>query len=181
MSTRASAARYARALLDVVIQEGDPEQVERELSAVADLYAGNPELQRALTSPAVPVAAKRGIVEAVVSRAKLSPVLGKLMLMLADRNRLALLPELAASYRERLMEHRQIVRAEVTTAVPLLPDQVTQFEQRLAVATGRHVTMTTRVDPSLIGGAVARVGSTVYDGSIATQLAKMKERLEEQR
>lgn len=181
MSTRASAARYARALLDVVIQEGDPEQVEQELSAVADLYAGNPELQKALTSPVVSVAAKRRIVEAVVSRAKLSPVLGKLMLMLADRNRLALLPELAAVYRERLMEHRQIVRAEVTTAVPLLPDQVTQFEQRLTAATGRHVTMTTSVDPSLIGGAVARVGSTVYDGSIATQLAKMRERLEEQR
>ena len=181
MSTRASAARYARALLDVVIQESNPEQVEQELSAVADLYAGNQELQKALTSPAVSVTAKRGVVEALVSRAKLSPVLGKLMLMLAARNRLALLPELAASYRERLMEHRQIVHAEVTTAVPLRPDQMTRFEQRLAAATGRHVTMTTSVDPSLIGGAVARVGSTVYDGSIATQLAKMRERLEEQR
>ncbi len=181
MSTRASAARYARALLEVVIQEGDPERVEQELSAVADLYVGNPELQKTLTSSAVPVAAKRGIVEALVSRAQPSPVLGKLMLMLADRNRLALLPELAAVYRERLMEHRQMVRAEVTTAVPLRPDQMTQFEQRLAAATGRHVTMTTSVDPSLIGGAVVRVGSTVYDGSIATQLAKMRERLEEQR
>ena len=135
MSSRASAVRYARALLDVVIQEGDPEQVQQELSAVAGLYAGNPELQKALTSPAVPVAAKRGVVEALVSRAKPSPVLARLMLMLADRNRLALLPELAASYREWLMEHRQIVRAEVTTAVPLLPDQVTQFERRLAAAT----------------------------------------------
>ena len=181
MNSRASAARYARALLDVVIQEGDPEQVERELSAVADLYAGNPELQKALTSPAVPVAAKRGVIEALVSRAEPSPALGKLMLMLADRNRLALLPELAASYRERLMEHRLIVRADVTTAVPLLPDQVVQFEERLTAATGRRVTMTTHVDPSLVGGVVARVGSTVYDGSIATQLAIMRERLEEQR
>lgn len=181
MTTRASAARYARALLDVVIQEGDPEQVEQELSAVADLYAGNAELQKALTSPAVPVAAKRGVVEALVSRAEPSPALGKLMLMLADRNRLALLPELAASYRERLMEHRLVVRAQVTTAVPLPPDQVTQFEKRLTAATGRRVTMTTHVDPALVGGVVARVGSTVYDGSIATQLAIMRERLEEQR
>jgi len=181
MSARASAARYARALLDVVIQEDNPEQVEQELSAVADLYAGNPELQKALTSPAVPVAAKRGVVEALVSRSKPSPVLSKLMLMLAERNRLALLPELATVYRERLMEHRQIVRAEVTTAMQLQPDQVTRFEQRLAAATGRRVTMTTQVDASLIGGAVARVGGTVYDGSIAMQLAKMKERLEEQR
>ena len=79
------------------------------------------------------------------------------------------------------MEHRQIVRAEVTTAMLLPPDQAAQFERRLAAATGRRVTMTTRVDPSLIGGAVARVGGTVYDGSIATRLAKMRERLEEQR
>jgi len=181
MSTRASAGRYARALLDVVIKEGNPEQVEQELSAFAGLFAGNPELQKALTNPAVPVTAKRGVVEALVSRAKPSPALGKLMLMLADRERLALLPDLAAVYRERLMEHRQIVRAEVTTAVPLPPDRVAQFEQRLAAATGRRVTMTTSVDSSLIGGAVARVGSIVYDGSIATQLENMRSRLEEQR
>jgi F-type H+-transporting ATPase subunit delta len=181
MSTRASAVRYARALLDVVIKEGNPEQVEQELSAFADLFAGHAELQKALTNPAVPATAKRGVVENLVSRAKPSPPLGKLMRMLADRDRLTLLPELAASYRERLMEHRQIVRAEVTTAVPLPADRVAQFQERLAAATGRRVTMTTRIDPSLIGGAVARVGGIVYDGSIATQLAKMRDRLEEQR
>jgi F-type H+-transporting ATPase subunit delta len=104
-----------------------------------------------------------------------------LILMLADRNRLELLPALAADYRERLMDYRQITRAEVTTALPLLPEQLTQLEERLAAATGRRVTMTTHVDPALIGGVVARVGSTVYDGSIATQLANMRERLEEQR
>lgn len=181
MSTRASAGRYARALLDVVIKEGDPEQVEQELTALADLFAGNPELQKVLTSPAVSVTAKRGIVESLVSRAAPSPMLARLMLMLAERDRLALLPELAASYRERLMEHRRIVRADVTTAVPLSPEQVAQFEQRLAAATGGRVTLTTAVDPSLIGGAVARVGGTVYDGSIATQLARMRERLEQAR
>ena len=180
MSTRASAARYARALLDVVIKSGNPEQVEGELTALADLFGGHLELQKALTSPAVPVAAKRGVVEGLVSRVKPSPLLGKLLLMLADRERLALLPEIAVVYRERLMEHRQIVRAEVTTAVPLPADQAAQFEQRLAAATGRRVTMTARVDPALIGGAVARVGGVVYDGSIATQLIKMRERLEEQ-
>ena len=84
-------------------------------------------------------------------------------------------------YRERLMEHRQVVRAEVTTAVPLSPESAAQLERRLADVTGRRVTMTTSVDPALIGGAVARVGSTVYDGSIATQLDKVRERLWERR
>ena len=149
--------------------------------ALGEVYATHPELSKALTNPAVPVSAKRGIVEALLSLAQASPVLTRLILMLADRNRLALLPDLAAEYRKLLMDHRQITRADVTTALPLPPEQVAQVEQRLAAATGRRVTMTTHVDPSLIGGAVARVGGTVYDGSIATQLAKMRERLEEQR
>ena len=178
MSTRASAARYARALFDVVIREGDPERVEQELTAFAELFAGNLELQ-ALTSPAVRMTAKRGVIEHIVSRMAPSPALGRLMLMLADRDRLALVPDVAASYRERWMAHRRIVRAEVTTAAPLSPEGATRFEERLAAATGGRVAMTTLVDPSLIGGAVARVGSTVYDGSIATQLAKMRTRLQE--
>ena len=180
MSTRASAARYARALFDVVIREGDPERVEQELTAFAELFAGNLELQ-ALTSPAVRMTAKRGVIEHIVSRMAPSPALGRLMLMLADRDRLALVPDVAASYRERWMAHRRIVRAEVTTAAPLSPEGAARFEERLAAATGGRVAMTTLVYPSLIGGAVARVGSTVYDGSIATQLAKMRTRLQESR
>jgi F-type H+-transporting ATPase subunit delta len=179
MSTRASAGRYARALLDVVIKEGNPEQVDQELATLAGLFASNSELQKALANPAVPVAAKRNVVESVISRTKPTPALGKLLLMLADRDRLILVPELAEVYHERLMEHQQVIRAEVTTAVPISADRVAQFEKRIAAATGRRVTMTASVDPALIGGAVARVGSIVYDGSIATQLSKMRERLEE--
>ena len=179
MNTRASAARYARALLDVIINEKtDPEQVEQELIAFATLLDQNPELQKALTNPAVPVSAKHGIVESLASRLKPSPPVGKLLLMLADRDRLTLVPDLVAIYGERLMEHRQIVRAEVTTAAPMAADRASQVQKRLSDLTGRRVTMTTKVDPALIGGAVARVGSTVYDGSIATQLEKIKERLE---
>jgi F-type H+-transporting ATPase subunit delta len=178
MSTRASAARYARALLDVVSTEGNPEQVDQELSAFADLVARTPDLHKALTNPAVPVSAKRAILENLLSRLKLSPPLAKLLLLLVDRDRGAIIGDLAAMYRERLMALRQIVRAEVITAAPLPPERVSQFEQRLAAAIGRRVTMTTRVDPTLIGGAVTRVGSIVYDGSIATQLARVRERLE---
>ena len=180
MNTRASADRYARALLDVVAKEGNPEQVQQELSAFAGLF-GNPELSGVLKSPAVPSASKRGIVETLIARMKPSAPLGKLLLMLADRNRLALVPQLARIYDERLMELRQVVRVEVTTAMPLTSGHPADFEQRLSKATGRRVLMTTTVDPALIGGAVARIGTIVYDGSIATQLARMKERLEQQR
>jgi F-type H+-transporting ATPase subunit delta len=178
MTGRAAAARYARALLDVVIAEkGNPEQVEQELDRMAGLLGQHAELQHALTNPAVPVAGKRGVVAELARRLAVSPPVAKLLGLLADRDRFGLLPDLLAVYRERLMDYRQIVRAEVTTAMPLPPDRVAQLQQRLADVTGRAVTMSTKVDPAIIGGVVARIGSTVYDGSVATQLETMRQRL----
>ena len=181
MSSRASATRYARALLDVVVKEGNPEQVEQELTGFADLVAGTPLLQQIFVSPAVSTNAKRTIVEQILARTQVSPPVAKLLALLAERERLSLVGEVAEVYTERLMEHQHVVRAEVTTAEPLPAERVAQLEERLARATGRRVVMTTRVDPSLIGGIVTRVGGVIYDGSIAAQLARMGERLERSR
>lgn len=180
MSNRASASRYAKALLDVMIKEGQPEQADQELSSFVDLFERHEELRKAMLNPAVPVTAKRAVMEQLVGRVKPSPQVGKLTLLLAERDRLELLPDLLAAYRDRLMDHLQVVRAEVRTAVPLPEDRAAQLQQRLADVTGRRVTMTTSVDPSIIGGVVARIGSTVYDGSVATQLARIKSKLVEQ-
>jgi len=177
MSMRASATRYARALLDVTIKETDPEQAERELAAFAELLTQHPNLQASLTNPAVPAAGKRGVVQEVIDRMTPSTPVARLLLLLAERDRLTLLPDLLAVYRERLMEHQRVIRAEVTTAIPLPDAKADELRQRLAQATGRTVTMTTRVDPSIIGGMVTRIGSTVYDGSVATQLQTIRRRL----
>jgi F-type H+-transporting ATPase subunit delta len=104
-------------------------------------------------------------------------VVGKLLTLLADRDRLALLPEIATAYQDRLMSHANVVRAEVVTAIGLPADRVAALQQGLAAATGRQVQLETRVDPSIIGGAITRIGSMVYDGSVTRQLEKMKEAL----
>jgi F-type H+-transporting ATPase subunit delta len=179
MSTRASATRYARALLDVAVKESNPELAERELAAFLDLLQHHPDLQKALTHPAVPAAGKRAVVQQLLDRLKPGSPAGKLLLLLAERDRLALAPELLDVYRERLNEHLHVVRAEITTSEPLPPDRERALQQRLATATGRTVTLTTRVDPSIIGGMVTRIGSTVYDGSVATQLQAIRQRLAE--
>jgi F-type H+-transporting ATPase subunit delta len=179
MSNRASAGRYAKALFDVVLKEAKPEQAERELAAFTDVFARNPELQKVLLNPAVPLSGKRGVVEQLVARANPSKPVAKLMLLLAERDRLELLPDLLDAYRERLMNHLQVVRAEVVTAMPLPNERADELQRRLSRLTGHEVTMETRVDPSIIGGMVARIGSTVYDGSISTQLSRMKEKLSE--
>jgi F-type H+-transporting ATPase subunit delta len=164
-------------LFDVALKESDPVQIERELASFAGLMSSNNELHAALTNPAVPASAKRHIVDALGTRLHASAPMRKLLLLLADRDRLGIVPDLLARYRERLMEHQQVVSAAVTTAAPLTPERATQIEQKLAALTGRKVNMSTSVDPAIIGGVVTRIGSTVYDGSIATQLAKLKEKL----
>ena len=178
MTSRAAAIRYARALFDVASKESDIQQVGRELSGIAGLISGNEMLARTLSNPAIPAARKRAVMEQILARVgTITPSLGKLLLLLADRDRLALVPEMTVAYESRLMEHAQVVRAQLTTAVPLGPDRVAALQQGLAGVTGRQVQLETRIDPSIIGGAVARIGSTVYDGSVTTQLQKVQERL----
>jgi F-type H+-transporting ATPase subunit delta len=180
MKARGSATRYARALLDVALQESIAERAEQDLARFAALYAEHPELQRALSHPAVTASRKRAMLEELLSRLALSTPVGKLLLLLADRDRLGLVPELLSIYRERLLDHQKVVRAEVTTAEPLAADQQARLQERLTRATGRQVMLSARVDPSIIGGVVTRIGSVVYDGSLSTQLSKMRERLERQ-
>jgi F-type H+-transporting ATPase subunit delta len=103
MPSRASAARYARALFDVALKESDPVQIERDLASFVGLMSSNAELHGALTNPAIPASAKRQIVEALAVRLDAAPPARKLLMLLADRDRLAIVPDLVAVYRERLM------------------------------------------------------------------------------
>jgi F-type H+-transporting ATPase subunit delta len=179
MTSRAAATRYARALFDLALAEKrDLAQLQAQLTGFAELVAGNESLARVLANPAIPPARKRGVVEQLIARAgELQPNLKKLLLLLADRDRLVLLPDVVQALQNRVMDHQNVVRAELVTAVALPHDRVAALTNGLARASGRQVHMDTRVDPGIIGGAVARIGSTVYDGSITRQLEKMKEAL----
>jgi F-type H+-transporting ATPase subunit delta len=180
MTNRTAANRYARALLDVAVAEqADLGRIEDQLADFAGLFDRFPALARVLLNPAVPVPRKRAAVSELTSRAGIGPVLSKLLVLLAERDRLVLLPDLIAAYRERLLDHLKVVRAEVTTAVPLSGDGGKALERRLAELTGRTVRVSTRVDPAIIGGVVARIGSTIYDGSVVRHLEKIRERLVE--
>jgi F-type H+-transporting ATPase subunit delta len=180
VTNRTAALRYARALLDVALTEkANPQAIEAELSGFAALFTEHPALAKALLNPAVPVARKRAAVAELVKSLGLSAVPGKLLVLLAERDRLIVLPDVVAAYRERLLDHQKVVRAELTTAETLSAERADEIKRTLAKATGRTVTLTSRVDPSLIGGLVARVGGTVFDASVTKQLQKMRERLQE--
>jgi F-type H+-transporting ATPase subunit delta len=180
MTTRTAAIRYARALFEVAVREqADLDRIERELAGFVALFDEHATLKKVLLNPAVPVPRKRAAVADLTARADVAPILAKLLTLLAERDRMIVLPDLLAAYRERLLDYRKVVRAQLTTALPLGDGEAQAIEQRLARVTGRTVTLSTTVDPSIIGGLVAKVGSTVYDASVTRQLEKMKQRLAE--
>ena len=153
MTSRSAAIRYARALFDVAVKEqGDLALIEEQLAAFSDLFKQHPTFARVMLNP--------------------------VMRMTGDAER-ALLPDLLASYRERVLDYRHVVRAEVTTTEPLAAQQTDAIGRRLKEVTGRTVTVVQRVDPAILGGVVTRIGSMVYDGSIARQLEKIRSRLVE--
>ncbi len=178
MTNRTAAARYARALLDVGATESvDFDVVARDLDEFVASFYRERELQRVMLDPAVPSPRKRAAMEQIVQRSGLTSIVAKLLILLANRDRLGLLSDIAATYREQLDERRGVVHANVTSAEPLTPERTAAIEGKLAAVTGKRISLTTAVDKDLIGGLVAKVGGTVYDASVLTQLKKIKERL----
>jgi F-type H+-transporting ATPase subunit delta len=178
MTSKTAAIRYARALFDVALQEkADLEHTERELADFNSLIEQHQALKKVLVNPAVPVGRKKAAMAELTTLAGTSPIIAKLLALLAERDRLMILPDLLVAFRERLMTHRNVVRAELTTATPLADGRTRAIEERLARATGQKVALESRVDPAIIGGLVAKIGSVVYDASLTRQLQRMKERL----
>jgi F-type H+-transporting ATPase subunit delta len=179
MTNRTAARRYARALFDVALNEkANLQDIERDLAGFVDLCRQHPALQKVLLNPGVPAPRKRAAMTEITARAGIGGSVAKLLALLADRDRLVLAPDILAEYRDRLLDQQKIVRAEITTASALEAERARAIEQSLARATGKTVKVSTKVDPSIIGGLVTRIGSTVYDGSVSRQLEKIRERLE---
>jgi F-type H+-transporting ATPase subunit delta len=178
MTSRTAAARYARALIDVGAKESvDLDQIGRELDDFIAFLKREPTLERLMLNPAVPAPRKRAAMEEIAKLSGFSGIVSKVLILLADRDRLTLLRDVSTTYHEMLAERQSVIRAELTSAEPLSANRVLAIEKTLTAVTGKRVSMTAKVDKDIIGGLVARVGSTVYDASVVTQLKKIRERL----
>jgi F-type H+-transporting ATPase subunit delta len=174
---RAVADRYADALADVALSQENADQVRNELASFVGLLRESPELRAVLESPAVSRANKRAAVEALVARMGASRTLRNFLLVVVDRRRTALLPEMQRALDARLDERMGITRAEVTSARGLDEAARAQLRSALERLTGGQVEARYEIDPALIAGAVVRVHSTIYDGSVRTQLERLRARL----
>ena len=178
MSDRGVARRYAGALFDIAEKAGRADQAAQELSELIGIIEGHPDLKHVLETPTVPASAKKEILSALLAKVgRVSDEVSRLVLMLADRDRLSVLRELQAAYTVRLQEAQRIVPAEVVTATPLSEATRSSLLKALGTATGRTVTLKERVDPAIMGGIIARVGSMVFDGSVSRQLERLRQQL----
>ena len=175
---RAAAGKYARALADVVTgHKLDAAKTVEEVNALAGLVAGSQELRTVLENPSVAGKQKLALLDAVASRLGVSRYVRNFAALLVDNRRLAALPEIARQFAFELDERMGIAQAEVSTARELDDAEKKVLVGRIERLTGRKVRAQYARDPRLLGGAVVRLGSTVYDGSVRGQLQRLKEHM----
>jgi F-type H+-transporting ATPase subunit delta len=177
MSTGALAKRYARAILDLANEQKLVDRVGKELAEVGELWTSSAELRTVFANPAMTLTQRRALLTDIAARTGLSPIAKNSLLYLNDRGRLTALPEVARAYASLAEQRSGAVRAEVTSAAPLPESYYAQLQRALEHTTGKKVTIERKTDPSLIAGVVTRIGDKVFDGSIRTRLADLKESL----
>jgi F-type H+-transporting ATPase subunit delta len=174
-----AANRYARALMDVLYPDKAEAGLE-QLQSVASLLEQQPEARRFLENPTTAGARRNKVLQEIASALGFQKQITNFVGILLDKGRLELLDEIIDAYRKLLDDRMGIVRALVTVARPLDAAQQNELAMKLMERTGKTIRMEVAVDASLIGGVVAQVGSTVYDGSVRTQLQTFKNRLIEE-
>ena len=171
------ARRYARALLQIGIAEKSYENMGKELETVAALYRGSKDLQHALTNPIFPLSQRKAVLDKICVRLGLSKPVRSFLMLLADRNRLGRLPDMAREMSALVDRQAGRIRATVVSARPVGDDFALTLRGAIEKRIGKKVILERTDDPALIGGLVAKVGDIVYDGSIRTQLELAQQRL----
>lgn len=177
---RTIAQHYADALAEVVLSQNAAEQVRRELRDFLALLRESAQLGVLLGSPAVSRANKHAVAQALVERMGASRTLRNFLFVAIDQRRVGLLAEIQQAFEARLDELEGVARADVVTARELNERERKRLRTVLERLSGRRVEANYELDPALIAGAVVRVGSTIYDGSVRTQLERLRVKLESQ-
>lgn len=172
----AVARRYARALLELATEGNVLGQIEGELKYVLAILDASPDLKRILFHPAIVVAEKRNLVEQVFGN-QISALSMNFLNFVVDRRREIFLSEIIIEFVHLANEVRNLVDAEVVTAVEFSDEELAALKARLVKLTGKTVNLKPVVDPGLIGGAVVKMGDQIIDGSIASKLTNMRDTL----
>ena len=175
----AVASRYAKALVDVVVRhpELNPADVLHGLRQVEDLIESSEDLKHALASPAVASSHKRAVMQRLMEPMGLEQKVQNFVRVVIDHRRADEFPEIIDAFEELMNEQLGIVSADIRSAQELTDSQKASLEAQVSRLAGKQAKLKYSLDPALIAGVVARVGSTVYDGSVRGQLERLRTRL----
>jgi F-type H+-transporting ATPase subunit delta len=174
---KALAERYAGALVDVALTNGQAEQVKGELAEFAGLIRESPDLHSFLSNPSIARAAKHAAIDAIVTRMGASRTLRNYLFVIVDHRHAGMLIEIQDAFSRLLDARMGIMQAQVTSATQLSDKERAELSAALAKLTGEKIEAQYTTDAALIGGAVVKIGSTIYDGSVRTQLERMRARM----
>jgi F-type H+-transporting ATPase subunit delta len=174
---KALAERYAGALVDVALEKKQADQVKQELAAFASMVRESAELHAFLSNPSIARASKHAAIEELVTRMGASRTLRNYLFVIVDQRRAGMLLEIEQAFSAILDARQGITQATVTSAADLTADERAELDAALAKLTGKKVQAQFDTDPALIGGAVVRIGSTIYDGSVRAQLDRLRARM----
>ena len=171
-------SRYARAFADVVFAwKLAPASVLEQLYGIVSVVKSNQVLQRIWENPSVPAVQKRALLDAIVARENVSKPARNFLAVLIDHRRIEQLPEIVREVESELDTRQGFAEADVTSARELSAIEKGALEGKIETMTGKKVRAHYAIDPRILGGAIVRLGSTIYDGSIKGQLHRMKEQL----
>jgi F-type H+-transporting ATPase subunit delta len=173
LSLQTVARRYATALADVAIERHEEREVQKELDQWAAMIEGHPQLKEVFANPTVVHDHKRKVLEDLIARTRVRETMASFLRVLLRNQRLSQLGEIAARYGLVLDERGGVVAAHVTTARPIPEELRNTLHETLVTATGRKVRLSFSTDESIIGGLVARIGSTIFDGSVQSHLDRL--------
>jgi len=173
LSLQTVARRYATALADVAIERREEREIKNELDQWAEMIEAHPQLKEVFANPTIVYDHKRKLLEELISRTRVRETTASFLRVLLKNQRLSQLREVAARYGQVLDERGGIVSAHVTTARPIPEDLKNSLHDTLTAVTGRKVRLSFATDETIIGGLVARIGSTIFDGSVQSQLDRL--------
>jgi F-type H+-transporting ATPase subunit delta len=169
---------YARAFADVVVRNKlDSVRMLEELRGFEALLKENIQLRRVMENPSIPGDRKRAVLDVVAQRSGITQQVRNFIAVVTDHRRLSLLPEILKQLEQELNDRMGIANAEIVSSRELSESEAKLLEAEIGRLTGQQVRARYSKDPSLLGGARVRVGSTIYDGSISGQLERMREQL----
>ena len=173
MSLQTIARRYATALADVAIERREEREVQKELDQWAAMIEAHSQLQEVFANPTIIHDHKRKVLEDLIARTRVRETTASFLRVLLRNQRLSQLGGIASRYGQVLDERGGMVAAHVTTARPIPEELRNTLHETLATATGRKVRLSFSTDESIIGGLVARIGSTIFDGSVQSHLDRL--------